>query len=62
MRDPHVERSRRARQAWKRQLAGRDSVLQRLRRSRLSADQRYVIEAAGFWLRRLAPFVQRVFV
>jgi len=60
MRDPHIERSRRAREAWQREEADRESVLELLRQSRETANENYVVEAAGFWLARLAPDSQSV--
>lgn len=59
MRDPKVERIRRARQGWQNKKTGRESVLELLRISRRTANERYVSEAAGFWLSRLAPSEQR---
>jgi len=59
MRDPHVERSRRAREAWQKEEAAHDAALQLLRQSRATANENYVVDAAGFWLNRLAPEQQR---
>jgi hypothetical protein len=59
MRDPKVERGRRAQEAWQDHKNAHRIALELLRQSRELADERYVSEAAGFWLSRLAPIEQR---
>jgi hypothetical protein len=49
MRDPKVERSKRAREGSQ----DHRNALELLRQSRETADQDYVMDAAGFWLERI---------
>jgi len=60
MRDPKIERSKRARDGWRDQGTEHQNTLEVLRQARQTADQDYVIDAAGFWLSHLAPAEQRV--
>jgi hypothetical protein len=59
MRDPKVERGRRAQEAWHDHEDAHRIALELLRQARELADERYVAEAAGFWLAHLAPIEQR---
>jgi hypothetical protein len=60
MRDPKVERSNRARAGWRDLSEDHRNALELLRQSRETADEDYVVDAAGFWLEHLAPVEQRV--
>jgi hypothetical protein len=59
MKDPKKERAFRAHEAWLAQEEAHATALELLRQSRETANERYVAEAAGFWLAHLAPVEQR---